>query len=201
VIYVEYISRRPQIELADFHRTVKRVQQKWESGFSEDRLILNAGLTWRLGSGPEYIGVWYTAKSGFERLDDWERAFRARGEVGDEATMTRVARIDLAGCYEALIDPVRARDGVYYLEKFRPAGSAAAIRSFFEERARQHGRLTLNLLIQRIGRLGPPPGGLAVWTLPNFAALGQIAAELDGVSQPLELVEGGVYVDIGMEIL
>lgn len=201
MVYVEYISRRPGIELADFHRVVSQVQRQWESGHSDDQLILNAGRTWRLGPEPEYLGVWYAQQSGFGRLDEWERAFRNRCEVGDEQTMSRVARIVFAGCYEALREPVRARDGIYYVEKFHPTGAPDAIRSFYEERARRFSSFTLNLLIQRIGRLGPDPGGLAVWTLPSFAALAEIATQLDTAHDPIELVGAGLYVDIGQEIL
>ncbi|MGH9840593.1 MAG: hypothetical protein ACREEM_17590 [Blastocatellia bacterium] len=201
MVYVEYISRRPGIELADFHRVVKQVQRHWESSHSDDQLILNAGRTWRLGPEPEYLGVWYSPQSGFDRLDEWETAFRNRGEVSDEQTMSRVARIVFAGCYEALREPIRARDGIYYVERFHPAGLPEAIRSFYEERTRGFSSFTLNLLIQRIGRLGPDPGGLAVWTLPSFAALAEIATQLDATHEPVELVGAGLYVDIGQEIL
>ena len=91
MIYIEYISRRPGIELVDFHRVVTQVQKNWSAGQAGDRLILSAARTWRLGSGPEYLGVWYTSDAGFERLDAWQAAFRARGEVGDESTMSRVS--------------------------------------------------------------------------------------------------------------
>ena len=33
------------------------------------------------------------------------------------------ARIDRAGCYEALLEPVRQQDGIYYAEFFEPVGS------------------------------------------------------------------------------
>jgi hypothetical protein len=91
--------------------------------------------------------------------------------------------------------------GIYYLEMFRPVKPATAIRRFFEERAPIHQSFTLNLLVQRLGRLAPDPGGLAIWTLPDFASLGEIAQELDGVSEPIELVQTGVYVDVGQEVV
>lgn len=201
MVYVEYISRRPGIELADFHRVVRQVQHHWEAGLLQDHLILNGGRTWRLGPEPEYLGIWHTPEVGLERLGEWEQAFRARGQVGDEATMSRVARVDFAGCYEALAVPLRARDGLYYVERFRPAGPSEAIRALYKERLGQLPHCTLNLLARRIGQLAPQPGGLAVWTVPGFASLGALATQAEGVPGPVELVEAGLYVDIGSEIL
>jgi len=201
MIYVEYVSRRNGIALDDFHRVVRQVQEAWAAGHGTDQLILNAGRTWRLGPEPEYLGIWHTGDSGFERLDDWTRAFRERGPVGDEATMSRVARIDFAGCYRALEPPIEARGGVYYVETFRPEGSDDEIRLAYRERAAKHSEVCLNLIAVRMGRLAPDPGGLAVWTLPKFAALAAIACELDHCTKPMQLTSAGVYADIGYEIL
>jgi hypothetical protein len=201
VIYVEYISRRPGIELNDFHRVVRQVQQNWQSGSPQEHLILNAGRTWRLGPDPEYLGVWHVPSAGLERLGQWEQAFRDRGVVGDEATMTRVARVDFAGCYEELADPIPARNSLYYVEQFRPAGPAERIGQFYAGRAKSLPQFSLNLLCVRIGRLAPDPGGLAVWTVPGYASLDQLARHLDGLTQPVELITAGLYRDIGQEIL
>jgi len=203
MVYVEYISRLPGIDLVDFQTTIKMVQQGWESSFSEDQLILNVARTWRLGPEPEYFTVWFSPNSTFDRLDCWERTFRARksDSYGYGSPLRRVARMDYAGCYEPMLTPIRAKTGIYYVEMFRPIKASTAIRRFFEERAPNHRGFTLNLLVRRLGRLAPDPGGLAVWTLPNFAALGEIAEELEGVNEPVELVRSGVYVDVGEEVV
>jgi hypothetical protein len=203
MVYMEYISRRPGIELADFHTTFKSVQEGWESSFSEDQLILNAARTWRLGPEPEYFTVWFLPHASFERVDEWEKIFGARSSVnyGFNSPLRRVARMDRAGCYEPLIPPHRARSGIYYAEMFRPVKPDAEIRSFFENRARTHKRFTLNVLLRRLGRLAPDPGGLAIWTLPDFACLSEIAQELAGENELLEHVDSGLYVDVGKEVL
>jgi len=210
MIYIEYISRRPGVDLREFHETVLRGQAGWSESYTEDRLLWHAARTFRLGPEPEYITVWDSPDAGLERIDAWDRIFRAGEAHSYEGPARQVARIDVAGCYEALLEPVPAHDGTYYAEFFRARGERAAIRALYEQRVERHPRLTLNLLAHRIGRLGPEPGGVAVWTIPDFAALTEIAEELDGAigaagaaggGSPVELLAAGTYTDIGREIL
>ena len=201
MIYIEYISRRHGIDLDEFHEAMAKGQEGWDAGYGEDQLVLSAGRTWRMGPEPEYLGVWYSPGFSFERVDDWDQIFRSGEADQYEEPFRKVARIDEAGCYEPLIEPVRARNGSYYAEFFRTNGPVSTVRGYYEERAQRHRRFSLNLLVHRIGRLGPEPGGLAVWTLPNFAALAEIAQELDRVQEPVELVTAGTYADVGKEIL
>ena len=65
------------------------------------------------------------------------------------------------------------------------------MRAVYEERAERHSELELNLLCDRIGQLGPDPRGLAFWGAPSYAALDEIARELDGVEQPDPARHGG----------
>jgi hypothetical protein len=66
---------------------------------------------------------------------------------------------------------------------------------------RRHPDLVLNLLAQRIGKLAPDPGGLAVWTIPEFATLHAVADELSQLDVPIELDSAATYSDFGREIL
>jgi hypothetical protein len=218
MIYIEFTSRRPQpglrenargalfvepfeSQLERFHRGVLAGQSGWEDSWSQDRMILSVGRTWRLGPEPEYMTGWQTPSEGFERIDDWDKVFRS-GEADDlEKPFREVARIDRAGCYEALLEPRRAQGGIYYVEFFAPTGSHDEIRELYERRAASRSELTLALCLVRIGKLAPDPGGLAVWTLPSFAALAAIARDLDGTLEPVRLTTAGVYNDIGKEIL
>jgi hypothetical protein len=201
MIYIEYISRRPGVELVKFHEAMRKGQEGWDASYGEDQLVWVGARTWRMGPEPQYFGVWYSPGFGFERIDVWDRIFRSGEADHLEDPFQEVARIDVAGCYEPLLEPVRVRDGSYYAEFFRTDGPVSTVREFYEERARRHRRFALNLLVHRIGRLGPEPGGLAVWTLPNFGALAEIAQELDQVHEPVKLVTAGTYVDVGKEIL
>jgi hypothetical protein len=201
LVYIEYISRRPGVDLASFHAAVLHGQEGWDAAYGEDQLVINAGRTWRLGPEPEYVAVWYSPDAGIERLDTWDKEFRSGAADALEEPFRQVARIEAAGCYDAWRAPVPARGGTYYAEFFRARADRAAITNLYEARAQRHARLTLNLLAHRIGRLGPEPGGLALWTVPDFGSLAQIAGELDGVTHPIELVTAGTYADVGQEIL
>jgi hypothetical protein len=200
LIYIEYISRRPGVSLEEFHRSALQGQEGWDSTHSEDRLVWNAARTWRLGPEPEYISAWHTPAKSFARIDDWDRIFRSGDADAFESSFFEVARIEAAGCYEPLREPVDARGATYYAEFLR-MGAPTQVLEFYEGRAARHPELTLNLLLGRVGRMGPDPGGLAVWTIPDFASLAGIAPELDDVDQPVTLVSAGTYTDVGREIL
>lgn len=218
MIYIEFTSRRPQpglrenergalvlepfeSQLERFHRGVLAGQSGWEGSWAEDRMLLSVGRTWRLGPEPEYMTAWQTPTDGFERIDAWDKVFRSGAADGLEKPFREVARIDRAGCYDALLEPRRAAGGLYYAEFFEAAGSRDEIRALYDERAASHSELTLALCLLGIGKLAPHPGGLAVWTLPSFAALAAIARDLDEVLEPVRLTTAGVYNDIGREIL
>jgi hypothetical protein len=218
MIYVEYTSRRPQpglrqnergdlavepfeSQLQRFHRAVLAGTSGWEGSWSEDQLILSVGRTWRLGPEPEYMTVWHTPTAGLARIDEWDKVFRSGAADDVEKPFREVARIDRAGCYEALLPPVRQQGGIYCAEFFEPTASADQIRTLYSRRAAQHGQFALALCAVRIGKLAPDPGGIAVWSLPSYAALGAIALELDGVNEPVRLSTVGVYNDVGKEIL
>jgi len=218
MIYVEYFSRRPQpglretergtlavesfeSQLQRFHRAVLAGTSGWEGSWSDDQLLLSAGRTWRLGPEPEYLTVWHTPSAGLERIDEWDKVFRSGAADGVEKPFSELARIERAGCYEALLEPVRQSGGIYYAEFFEPAGTAEEIRAHYSKRAASHPLLTLALCSIRIGKLAPDPGGLAIWTLPSYGALAEVARDLDGNVPPVRLAAAGVYNDIGKEIL
>ena len=200
LVYIEYISRLPGIDLETFRAQAAQGQEGWDSGY-EDELVLSVGRTWRLGPDPGYMTVWHARDAGLDRIDAWDRIFRSGEADALEQPFFQVARIDVAGCYDPLLEPVPARNGTYYAEFFAAHDTADAVRNFYESRAKQHPEFTLNLLVQRIGKLAPEPGGLAVWTIPDFAALDFVATELDGVNAPVRLFAAGTYADFGREIL
>jgi len=225
MIYIEFTSRRPQPGIREdesgalapesfesqvqrFHRAVLAGVNGWEGSWSQDQIIFSIGRTWRLGPEPEYLTAWYTPTAGLGRIDDWDTVFRSGKADAIEKPFREVARIERAGCYEPLLDPIRqsaagiaAQSRIYYAEFFEPVGSRDEIRELYAKRATSHSDLTLALCAIRIGKLAPDPGGLAIWTLPSYGALALIARDLDGVVEPVRLETAGVYNDVGREIL
>lgn len=203
LVYVEFISRRPGVSLEAFHFAAGRGQTGWSSEHARDVLLLNLGRTFRLGREPEYVAVWYTPDAGLERIGDWERIFGSGEADHLEETFRLAARIDVAACFDPLLEPVAGRDGLYYGEYLEPAPATSSeeLASFFRERAARHPDAVLNLAGLRIGALGPDPRLLAVWTIPDWSALDRLARDLDGVDGPARLVEAAVYRDLGQETI
>ncbi len=203
LVYIEYISRRPNISLEHFHAIAQLGQDGWAGQYGADRLLLHMGRTWRIGPEPEYVAVWLTPDSGMDRLDDWARAFASGEADAFEKPMEVAARLDAAGCYEALREPEAHRGGRYYAEyfDFEPGASQDDVRAFFEHRQQGNGH-GLPVLVDRIGHLGPDPRGLAFWVLPNFGALEGLARECEQAeSSPIRLVTAGLYAELGQEVL
>jgi hypothetical protein len=203
LIYIEYISRRPGVSLEAFHEIAGRGQQGWAGDYPDDVMVANLGRSWRLGREPEYLCVWWTAKQGLDRIDDWERVFRAGEADAFEEPFRLAARIDRAGCYEPLIEPVVGTSERYYLEfiDFADGATRDDVRAAYEQRQAHHSDLTLNLLVDRIGRLAPDPRALALWSLPAWAALEGVARDLDDADGPVKLVTAGGYSQMGKETL
>ena len=203
MIYIEYITRRAGVSREAFHAVAGRGQAGWAKGYAEDQLILNLGRTWRVGPEPEYVSVWYNENKGLERLGEWEAIFASGEAASFEDAFFLVARIDRAGCYEPLLPPIAGGGGPYYAEFFDiPHGTTREeVRAFFDGRKQSRGGLTLNLVADRIGGLGPEPRGVAFWSLPSYAALATVAHDLTDVASPVRISQAAVYADLGHEIL
>ncbi len=190
------------MSLEQFHWATSRGQEGWSGEWAEDTLVLNIGRTFRTGPPPGYLAVWYTPAAGLERIGDWERIFKSGEADHVEEPFKLAARIDAAGCYDPLIEPVPARGRLYYAEYFDVAEGASRdeVIAAFERRRDADPALDLHLLVDRIGHLGPNPRGLAVWGMDSWAPLDRAARELwdDG---PARLVDAGLYRDLGEETL
>jgi hypothetical protein len=203
LVYIEYISRRPHVSLEQFHAVADQGQTGWAGENPDDVLIAMIGRTWRTGPEPEYMGIWFTPRQGLDRFDDWERIFRSGAADAFEEPFSIGSRIDRAGSYTPLLEPVPGESERYYIEYFdwAPGATADDVRAGYEARRDAHGDLTLNALLDRIGRLAPHPRGLALWSVPDWAALERVARELDGDDGPVRLLDAGMYSTLGKETL
>lgn len=203
-VYVEYISRRQGIALDGFQQIAGNGQPGWAANYDVDKLILNVGRTWRLGPEPEYMAIWHTPARGLERLGEWAEIFESHEADHLELAFNAVGRIDTAGFYDPLLEPVPGRDSLYFGEFFSPSPDATAtdIAEFFRDRSSRWADLTLNIAALRVGFLGPEPPGLAFWQLPSYQAVEAIAREFETTGElPIVIHQTGLYADIGKEIL
>jgi hypothetical protein len=203
LVYVEYISRRPNVSLAHFQAIAQRSQGGWAEQYETDQLLLNLGRTWRVGPEPEYVAVWCSPEAGIERLTYWERAFGSGEADVLEKPMEVAARLDRAGCYEPLLEPSAHKGGRYYAEYFDFATGANRedVARYFHARRERNG-LALPVVIDRIGKLGPDPRGLAFWVLSSYSDLDDLAREVDAEpGAPIRLVTAALYAELGEEVL
>jgi hypothetical protein len=199
MIYVEYIERDRFLPLEIFRQLGD--QSAWTD--PEDRLVGSFGRTMRLGPMPSYLAFWQC--SGMGRMDEWEAHFRspeAQFDVAERATH-RAIHLQYGGCYDALVEtPAIDRGGLYCIEYFAAHSriAEAEIAAHFRARAAAAKAARLDFLLRRIGRLGPEPGGLAVWTLADYRALEAFERARDD-DDPFRPREVGIYRWFGQEIL
>jgi hypothetical protein len=202
VIYVEYTSRRPGVSLEAFHKIMRLGLGGWASDHDDDVAVLTLGRTWRLGPEPEYMMVWHVPTFGLERLDDWERVFRSGDAEAYEEPFQLAARIERAGCYDALIEPIASPSERFYAEFFdwQPGVEREDVLTSFTDRTARHDEAGLCLLLDRIGHLGPDPRGLAIWSLPAWSALESLVRDV-APDAPVRTVTAGIYSTLGNETL
>lgn len=202
LVYLEFVSRRPGVGLHEFHTVAGSGQTGWSGDHATDVAVLNVGRTWRMGPGPEYLTAWYSKDHGLDRIDDWERIFTSGEADAYEEPFRLVARIERAGCYEPLTEPVVGTMGRYYAEWFdrREGTTREDTTGHFAQRAARYPDLELNLLVDRVGKLGPDPRGLAVWGTPSWSHLEGIARDHED-SAPVDVVTASFYADFGTETL
>ncbi len=199
MIYIEYFERDRFMPIEIFRALGD--QSTWTN--PDDSLVGSFGRTMRLGPMPSYLAFWKC--KGMARMDEWEAHFRspaAHEDVAERATH-RAIHLQRGGCYDELVTgPAPDREGLFCIEYF-----AASVRigdrevaGHFESRARRRPEARLNFVLRRIGRLGPDPGGLAVWRLADYVAL-EPFERARSADDPFLPAETGVYRWFGREIL
>lgn len=203
LIYIEYISRRPGVGLHEFHKVAGGGQTGWAGDYADDVAVLSVGRSWRMGPEPEYMQVWYTPGAGLERIDFWEETFRSGDADAFEEPFRLAARIDRAGCYDPLAEPVVGRRGRYYAEWFEPVAGATddELAAFLRARTEVHPACEMNVACLRIGHLGPAPRGLAVWGIGSWGDAEAISRSPIADDAPLRIESASFYADFGTEQL
>lgn len=188
--YLEFYERRPGASLEEFHAVTTEHFAEWSRRYPQDELVANLGRTWRMGPYP-YVLVW--GCSGFDRLAEWDAIFGSGAVADIEDPILDVLSTSAAGFYRDVGPRLpRPASGPFFLEAFVPWEGAAGD---YARRAEAAG-VTLCLLIERVGLLGPDPGGIALFALGSLAEIEQLA-----VGVPAQVTDVGCYAPVGSEIL
>jgi hypothetical protein len=199
VIYIEYVERDRFMPLEIFRYLGN--QAAWTA--PEDQLVGSFGRTMRIGPMPSYLAFWKC--DGMSRMDEWEDHFRSDAGIRDthELATHRAIHLQKAGCYDELLTGLAAdREALFYIEYFGAGNSIsnAQIATHFRDRAERQAGATLHFVLRRIGRLGPDPGAMAVWSVADYVAL-EAFTRVDLDADPYRPVDIGVYRWFGKEIL
>jgi len=170
MIYIEYVDRDRHVPNQVFRQFAN--QTAWTD--PDDGLVGMFGRTMRMGPYPAYLAFWQC--KGMERMDEWEDFFRSPEFFSHKVEHATFEAIHLVrgGCYDELVEntPVD-REALFCIEYFAAPESDDddAISHHFRERERAHDGARLDFVLRRIGRLGPDPGCLAVWSFSDYTAL------------------------------
>jgi hypothetical protein len=200
MIYVEFIEREAAIPREIF-RYLADQSASWVQA-DQDQYLGQLGRTMRLGPHPAYLTLFRV--KGLFRIDEWESYFRSEAYSKNlrSFAMQRSLRMARDGCYDELIPTEQIADGIYYLEYFTPPDDSAheAVADHFQERTRRHPEGQLALLLQRIGRLAPDPGGIVAWRFSSSATAEPMLRDCY-VDNAFRVIDAGFYRRFGEEII
>lgn len=188
MIYVEFIARERSTPLEPFHAL--GAQSAWRD--PKDPLL--GQITRCLGLGGRPTSMSFCRYDRMARLDEWEAHFRSPAHLADVAMHAKHHAIvhDRAGCYDELVRSERLSEGRYAVVGF---AGREGIADPLDRLARAAGA-RLKIALVRIGFLAPPPGGLAVFALPDARTFERLAREATA-DRRLAARETGLYVDFG----
>lgn len=196
MIYSEFIERDPALPFEIFQYFAK--QDHWTG--EGDKKVVNIARTKAIGPWPACLCCWRVAD--ISRLDEWEAHFRSDEALRDVSEKATFHALDFqrAGLHDALVLAPLPDDGLHYVEFFHAGDDVSddALQDHFAERAKAHPGGRLNVLLRRVGVLAPDPGGIAIWTFPDYVAMEGIARAHHG-DHALRPRAAGLYRNVGFE--
>jgi hypothetical protein len=203
MIYLEFIERDRFVPIELF-RYMGNQDAIWVQK-ETDRLLLQLGRTFRFGPMPSYLAFWQIAT--MDRFDVWQEYFTSDAAFRNHRSiaMHRAVHVQRAGLYDELMMDLadsRARDEdmSWYIEYFDAAASEtdAAVHGAFRQRAGGFHDVKLELLLRRVGMLGPDPAHLAVWSSSKFENFERLIRSAPGASGA-QIKQAGLYRHHGNE--
>ena len=191
MIFVEYIERERSMPWEIFR---KLGGQDWSGS---DRIVANLGRTMRLAPTPHYM-CWWQIPS-IKRMDEWEAYFRSsEGRIYlSESPTGKALHFQRCGLYDEIIGHGEVPSGLHLVEFFAAQGqSAGEIKHWFSERAGDSGDGRLTYVINRLGLIAPDPGGIAIWTFPDYAGAEPFLRRTPQAG-PIAVTAAGLYRNFG----
>jgi hypothetical protein len=198
MIYIEFIERDRFVPIELF-RYLANQEGIWAEG-ETDRLVLQLGRTFRFGPIPSYLAFWQIPS--MDRIDAWQTYFTSDAALRNRrsAAMHRGIHVQRAGLYDETIAQSQYNGENWYIEYFDAAASSDsdALEKPFRGRAKAHSEVRLEMVLSRVGVLGPDPANLAVWSAKRFKDFeGLVKSE--PTSAGVQIKVGGFYRLLGHE--
>ncbi len=168
MIYIEFIERDRFVPIELF-RYLADQEGIWAEG-QIDRLILQLGRTFRFGPIPSYLAFWQIPS--MDRVDVWQTYFNSDAALRNRrsSAMHRGIHVQRAGLYDETVAKGPYDREHWYIEYFDAGASSGSdsIEKLFRARASAHSQVNLEMVLSRVGVLGPDPANLAVWSAKRF---------------------------------
>ncbi|MFT3988885.1 hypothetical protein [Aestuariivirga sp.] len=165
LIYAEYMRRDRAMPSHVFRH---HVRQDWQA--DGDVIVANLARTMKMGAEPHHM-CWWRIPS-IERMDTWEDFFRTPEGRAYAAQSPVAQAVDFYECglFDILVDPAIAPGALILAEFFDPGTQKpGALEKIFRAREKSSAAARLSGLLIRLGMMGPPPGGIAVWSFSSYA--------------------------------
>ena len=175
MMYIEFIERDRFVPIELF-RYLADQESIWKEG-NIDKLVLQLGRTFRFGPIPSYLAFWQIPT--FDRIDVWQDYFGSDAAFRNRrsSAMHRGIHVQRAGLYDELVSQGPYDKENWYLEYFDAQASATqeSVEKLFRDRAKAHSEVHLEMLLLRVGALGPEPANIAVWSAAQFKDFERLA--------------------------
>jgi hypothetical protein len=195
MIYAEYIDRERSMPWEIFRH---HGRQDWVS--DQDVMVANLGRTMRLAPAPHYM-CWWKIHS-IARMDEWEDHFRRpEGQLYLAGSpVAKALNFLSSGLYDEIIGEGQVPSGLHLVEFFAADDiEADQLRSHFSRRAQDIRDGGLTYVINRLGRLAPDPGGMALWTFRSYVEAEPFLRRRHDHG-PVRMVAAGLYRNFGDDI-
>jgi hypothetical protein len=183
MMYVEFIERDRFVPIELF-RYLADQESIWKEGHV-DKLVLQLGRTFRFGPIPSYLAFWQIPA--MQRIDVWQTYFGSDEALRNRrsSAMHRGIHVQRAGLYDETLARGPYDKQNWYIEYFDTTSSHESVKKLFLARAAAHSQVDLEMVLSRVGALGPDPAHIAVWSAARFEEFEQLArsaSACDGAS-------------------